>query len=73
VCAYIIISTSAVDAHVVDGVITLEVLPNWAYTITTVRTGGKGLSNPPAPVKFPRSYADSFDACPLGEESFDSP
>jgi hypothetical protein len=56
----------APDAHVVDGAVTLEVLPNWAYTITTIWTGGKGVTAPPASEKFPHSYTDNFDACPLG-------
>jgi galactosylceramidase len=30
------------DAVVVDGAVSIEVLPNWAYTLSTVRTASKG-------------------------------
>ena len=65
------------DLPIVGGGVTLEVLPNWAYTLSTIRTatrGGLASSNdatgargtpPPPRGQFPATYADDFDTCAL--------
>ena len=56
----------APDAHLNGGVVTLEIQPNWAYTLTTMATGGKGVTQPPPAKRFPQTYGDNFETCPLG-------
>jgi hypothetical protein len=55
----------APDVPILNGTVTLEVLPNWAYTISTVRSAAKGLARPPAAQAFPHKYENTFDDCPL--------
>ena len=55
----------APDVPVVDGFVSLELLPNWAYTLTTITTGNKGLTTPPVAGQFPLTYTDDFNDCNL--------
>jgi galactosylceramidase len=50
------------NVPVVDGKVTLEILPNWVYTLSTV-PGGRGSTTPPAQGRFPASYTDDFESC----------
>lgn len=50
----------------INGHITLEVLPNHAHTLTTMtQKGGKGKGKVRPAATFPHLYTDSFEACPL--------
>jgi hypothetical protein len=53
------------DAVVVDGKVTIELQPNRAYTLSTIRTAAKGKTSPPALAQFPALYTDDFDNCTL--------
>jgi galactosylceramidase len=54
------------DVLVVNGSITIELLPNHAYTLSTVRTASKGQATPhPSSSAFPAQYSDDFDGCVL--------
>ena len=67
--------TQLPDTPVVGGTVTISVLPNWAYTLSTVRTATKGgkatgtlrseAEAPPLPGRFPTAYFDTFDQCAL--------
>ena len=60
--------TKMPDVPVVNGEVTIRLLPNHAYTLSTVRTASKGEGGavnviPPPMGSFPSDYTDSFDAC----------
>ncbi len=55
----------AQDVPVVDGHVSIELLPNWAYTLTTIITGNKGVTTPPLAGQFPLTYTDNFERCNL--------
>jgi len=49
------------DVEVKNGQVTIRVLPNELYTLTTLSTGNKGKHTSPAPKAFPLPYKQDFD------------
>ena len=64
------------DVPIINGTVTIAVLPNWAYTLSTVRSASKGggaagegssgaaAASPPRG-QFPAAYSDDFEQCAL--------
>eukprot|EP00035_Acanthoeca_spectabilis_P006310 m.123008 g.123008 ORF g.123008 m.123008 type:complete len:805 (+) comp13444_c0_seq1:111-2525(+) len=50
------------DVAVTNGTVTIQILPNWVYTLSSV-VGSRGNSTPPPLGQFPASYADDFENC----------
>lgn len=65
------------DRTVAGGAVTVEVLPNWAYTISTrggASKGGGGGGEVPPRGAFPEKYSDDYDDCrPSGTPKFLAP
>jgi galactosylceramidase len=59
------------DVPIINGKVTIEVRPNHAYTLSTIRTAKKGGNNgefsPPPKGEFPISYFDDFEDCHLSK------
>ena len=53
------------DVPVIEGSVTLQLLPNWAYTLSTITTASKGVTKPPSSESFPFTYFDDFESCTL--------
>ena len=53
------------DVPIVSSTVTLDIRPNFAYTLSTERHASKGQppSPPPATGHFPTLYTDDFDGC----------
>lgn len=53
------------DVPVVNGEVTLEILPNHVYTLSTLRTAQKGSTIITSMGSFPSTYTDDFETCTL--------
>jgi len=53
------------DVVVDQGQVKIAILPNRAYTLSTVKSAKKGVTRRASPGEFPQSYTDDFDSCPL--------
>jgi len=53
------------DVDVINGTVSLEIQPNFAYTLSTIRTAAKGQTETAAVGRFPDLYTDSFDNCKI--------